>query len=73
MAEQSKLQGTVHVRVNGNVTLEHLNQIVATIGGLAGCRTCGIMGIDLRLTGDPVETQQQLAKLPGVQSVTFGQ
>jgi hypothetical protein len=30
------------------------------------------MGIDLRLIGDPAESGE-LAKLPGVQSVTFGE
>ena len=71
MAEP-KLRGTVSIRVAENVTLEHLHGIISTIGGLAGCRTCGIMGVDLRLSGDPVETQQ-LASLPGVKSVTIGE
>jgi hypothetical protein len=71
MAEP-KLRGTVSIRVAENVTLEHLQGIISTIGGLCGCRTCGIMGIDLRLTGDPAETQQ-LASLPGVKSVTLGE
>jgi len=71
MAEGSNLQGSVHIRVTENVTLEHLQGIVAQIAGLCGCRTCGIMGVDLRLSGDPVEAQQ-IARLPGVKSASFG-
>ncbi len=71
MAE-SKLRGTVSIRVAENVTLENLHGILATIGGMCGCRTCGIMGVDLRLTGDPAETQQ-LANLPGVKTVSVGE
>ncbi len=68
----STLQGSLHVRVGQNVTLENLQSIVAHIAGMTGCRTCGLMGVDLRLTGDPAELQQ-VAKLAGVQSVTFGE
>lgn len=71
MAEISKLQGAVHVKVKENVSLENLQSIVAHIVGMTGCRACGILGIDLRLSGDPVEASQ-IAKLPGVQSVSFG-
>ena len=65
------LQGPVHVRVSQNVTLDNLQAIVAHIAGMTGCRTCGLMGVDLRLTGDPADLQQ-VAKLTGVQTVTFG-
>jgi hypothetical protein len=71
MSEGSKLHGSVHVKVRENVSLEQLQGIIATIAGLSGCRTCGILGIDLRLSGDPVEASQ-ITKLPGVQSVGFG-
>ena len=70
MAEN--LRGTVRVRVSQNVTLENLHNLIDRIVGISGCRTCGLGGIDLHLTGDPVELQE-LTKLPGVQSVTFGQ
>jgi hypothetical protein len=66
------LRGGVHIRVAENVSLEQLQSLVAHIAGLTGCRTCGIMGVDLRLTGDPVEAQQ-IAQLPGVKSVSFGE
>jgi hypothetical protein len=67
----STLQGPVHVRVSQTVTLENLQSIVAHIAGMTGCRTCGLLGVDLRLSGDPAELQQ-VAKLAGVQTVTFG-
>ena len=66
------LRGTVRIHVNENISLEHLQGLVAKIAGMAGCRPCGIMGIDLRLTGDPAESQE-IAKLPGVKSVRFGE
>jgi hypothetical protein len=71
MPDGPKLQGAIHVTVKENVSLEQLQAIVASIVGHSGCRTCGILGIDLRLSGEPVEATQ-IAKLPGVQSVGFG-
>ncbi len=65
------LRGSIHIRVGEKVTLENLNAVVAQVAGLAGCTHCGLLGIDLRLTGDPVEAQQ-LAKRPGVNSVSYG-
>ncbi len=64
-----KLPSVVQVRVKENVTLENLHGIVSRIGGIYGCQTCGLMGVDLRLTGDPVEFQE-IAKLPGVSSIS---
>jgi len=66
------LQGKVQIHVSQDVTLENLQAIIARIVGMTGCPHCGILGIDLQLTGDPVELQQ-LAKLPGVQTVAFGE
>jgi len=66
------LQGKVQIHVSQTVTLENLQAILAQIAGMTGCRTCGILGVDLQLTGDPVELQQ-IAKLPGVQTVSFGE
>ena len=70
MPEGPKLRGPVHITVRENISLEQLQGIIGTIVGLSGCRTCGILGIDLRLSGDPVEASQ-ITKLPGVQSVGF--
>jgi hypothetical protein len=44
---------TVKVALKENVTLDQLNTIIAGIGGRYGCRTCGLMGVDLQLAGDP--------------------
>jgi hypothetical protein len=71
MSEGLKLQGPVHITVRENISLEQLQGILVNIVGLSGCRACGILGIDLRLSGAPVEANQ-IAKLPGVQSVGFG-
>jgi hypothetical protein len=70
MAEN--LKGTIRVQVSQNVTLENLHSMLDRIVGVCGCRTCGLGGVDLHLTGEPVELQE-VAKLPGVQSVSFGQ
>jgi hypothetical protein len=65
------VKGVINVRLTEKVTLDNLNAIVARVAGLTGCTHCGLLGIDLRLTGDPVEANQ-LKGLPGVQSVGFG-
>jgi len=65
------LRGTVHAHVAKNVTLETLTSLIEHIGGLAGCPRCGLLGVDLRISGDPVE-YQQLPQMPGVKSVSFG-
>jgi len=66
------LRGTVHVKVNENISLENLQAVVARIAGMTGCRPCGILGIDLHLVGDPPESAE-IAKLSGVKSVSFGE
>ena len=65
------LRGTVHVRVAKNVTLPNLTKLIEQVGGMAGCHACGLLGVDLRITGDPVEGHQ-MPQVPGVKSVTFG-
>ena len=64
-------RGTVNVRVNEKITLDHLQSIVARVAGLAGCPHCGLLGIDLRLGGDPPEAAA-LRELAGVSDVAFG-
>jgi len=59
---------TVTVRVASTVSPESLSKIIQSIGGRYGCQTCGILGVDVRLSADPVEFQD-IAKIPGVQSV----
>jgi hypothetical protein len=60
----------VTVRVTNNINVEALKNLVATIAGHTGCLTCGLLGVDLRLSGDPVEGVA-IGKIPGVQSVSF--
>lgn len=68
----TNLKGTVHIKVREDVKLEDLNRIVSAVAGMTGCRTCGILGLDLRLSGDPVEARQ-IESLPGVKSVEFSE
>ena len=70
MAEQSKLQGVLNITVKQDVSLEQLHGLIDQIAGMSGCRTCGIMGVDLRLSGEPVELEQ-IRKLPGVRDARF--
>lgn len=64
---------SVEVVVHPNIDAEQLSNLVIHIGGLVGCRPCGLVGIDLRLVGsDPEELEEHgLAELPGVQSVVI--
>jgi hypothetical protein len=70
MAEQSKLQGALSIRVKEDVSLEQLHGVIDQIARINGCTTCGLLGIDLRLSGEPVELEK-IAKLPGVKSANF--
>ncbi len=66
MSSPSRTTVTVHVQPKVNV--EALSHIITTIGGRYGCRTCGLMGIDLHLTGDEGDPYE-LAKVTGVKPV----
>jgi hypothetical protein len=59
---------TIHVGLAPNVDVEKITAIVTAIGGRYGCRTCGLLGFDLRLAGDPGDFSH-IEKLPGVASV----
>jgi hypothetical protein len=59
----------VQVRLAENVDLETIIIIVRGIGGHYGCNTCGLAGVDLALSADPVEAVE-FSRLPGVQSVS---
>jgi hypothetical protein len=56
---------TVNVHVQPKVTVEALTHIISTIGGKYGCRTCGLMGVDLHLTGDAGDPYE-LANVEGI-------
>jgi hypothetical protein len=62
---------TIHVHLKESVDLEKITAIVSAIGGRYGCRTCGLLGFDLQLAGDPGDFSQ-VEKLPGVASVGLG-
>jgi hypothetical protein len=63
--------GKINIRLADGVNLETVQNIVARIANLTGCLSCGFLGIDLTLGGDPVEFKQ-LGQLPGVKQVSFG-
>jgi hypothetical protein len=58
----------IQLRVSEDIKLETLQDIVTRITHLAGCPTCGLLGIDLQILGDPVELRQ-IGELPGVRSI----
>jgi len=58
-----KLTGAVHVHFDSRKqpSLEDLQGTIRQIVGRAGCPTCGLLGIDIRLhLGDPVEIQSRV-------------
>jgi hypothetical protein len=60
---------TIHVNLDNNVKLDAITGIIGSIGGRYGCRTCGLLGIDLHLSGDPGDFSE-VESLPGVHSVS---
>jgi hypothetical protein len=60
----------VKVTLKENVSLDQLTKIISGIGGRYGCRTCGLMGVDLQLSGDPGDLPE-IASLPGVKSASL--
>jgi hypothetical protein len=61
-------RASINVHLASNANLETISNIVNSIGGRYGCTTCGLAGIDLRLSGDPVEFEE-FSKVSGVKSV----
>jgi hypothetical protein len=46
---------SVHLVASSQITLDQLNKAVAQAVGIAGCRGCGLLGIDLHFHGgDPI-------------------
>jgi hypothetical protein len=58
---------TVNVHLQPKVTVEAISNIISTIGGRYGCRTCGLMGVDLHLTGDAGDPYE-LANVAGIKN-----
>jgi anaerobic selenocysteine-containing dehydrogenase len=58
-----RISGTVHVHFDSRrpPNLEDLQATIRQIVGRAGCQTCGLGGIDVRLNlADPVEIQSRV-------------
>ena len=59
---------TIRVNLSEKVDLDKITAIIGTIGGRYGCRTCGLLGFDLQLAGDPGDLSE-IKSIPGVNSV----
>jgi hypothetical protein len=46
---------TITVSLKKSPNVEAISTIIAGIGGRYGCRTCGLLGVDVVLKGDPAE------------------
>jgi hypothetical protein len=57
MAREVRETKLVEVVVNHEISLEQITELVVRVGSLGGrdCRTCGLIGVDLRLTGQDPE------------------
>ncbi|MDQ2834363.1 MAG: hypothetical protein M3Y50_11570 [Acidobacteriota bacterium] len=64
-------RANISIRLASHANLETITKIVESIGGRYGCTTCGLAGIDVRLSGDPVEFEQ-FSQIAGVKSVNVG-
>jgi hypothetical protein len=59
MAREARETNVVEVVVNHEISPEQIAELIVQVGslGLGGrdCRTCGLIGVDLRLTGQDPE------------------
>jgi len=44
---------TITVSLSKAPSIEVISNIITGIGGRYGCRTCGLLGVDVLLKGDP--------------------
>lgn len=51
----SREKSVVEVIVKPEVKPEEIAELVARIGGLVGCRACGLLGVDVRLFAEDPE------------------
>lgn len=57
----------IQIRVQPEITREDIHAVIDRILSLTGCRTCGLVGVDVQFFGgDPAYL---LSNLPGVQDV----
>jgi hypothetical protein len=57
MARETRETKVVEVVVNHEISPEQITELIVRVGSLGGrdCRTCGLVGVDLRLTGQDPE------------------
>ncbi len=59
MAREAHETKVVEVVVNPEISPEQITELIVQVGGLGlggrECRTCGLLGVDLRLTGQDPE------------------
>jgi hypothetical protein len=59
MPSEARQMKVVEVVVNHEISPEQITALIVQVGGLGPgreCRTCGLVGVDLRLTGQDPET-----------------
>jgi hypothetical protein len=67
---------SIEIGLHPNINLKQITALVARVGGLVGCRACGLVGIDMRLfVVDPAELKEiaVLEGTPGVASALVSQ
>jgi hypothetical protein len=57
MPSEAREMKVVEVVVSPEINPEQITELVVQVGGLVGreCRTCGLVGVDLHLTGQDPE------------------
>jgi hypothetical protein len=59
MAREARETKVVQVVVESEISPEQITELVIRVGGIGpgggDCRTCGLVGVDLRLTGQDPE------------------
>ena len=67
MSHEARERKAVQVVVSPEISPEQLTELLVRVGGEWGydCRTCGLLGVDVRLTGQDPETEAG----PGVRSI----
>jgi hypothetical protein len=67
MSREARETKVVEVVVNPEISPEQIAELIIRVGSLGGrdCRTCGLIGVDLRLTGQDPEIDSP----PGTRSM----
>ena len=58
MAEsnQPKREGSIHIQFNKEVKIDELIEVVRGATALSGSTHCGILGLEIRLSGPPLKS-----------------